>query len=257
MYKITNVNEIQSLEDNRILINKDKIVMNNSKIIISGKDNIVFIEDGCSLLNTTININGNGNLVYLSKSRHNIILGLNMYNNSTCYIGKEVYFNGTLNVILSEEKNFFVGSDCLFSFGIWVRTADPHLIYDADSKVRINPSKSILVGEHCWIGQGAMLLKGSVVGSGSIVGGGAVLAKTVGNNEVYAGNPAKKIKENVFWSGECVHTFTDEKTRKYNVMDKEEYIYKKDITLSHFLHLDAIKTSSTDKLDFIQKMLSL
>lgn len=51
--------------------------------------------------------------------------------------------------------------------------------------------------------------------------------------------------------------FTDEKTRKYNVMDKEEYIYKKDITLSHFLHLDAIKTSSTDKLDFIQKMLSL
>lgn len=52
MYKITNVNEIQSLEDNRILINKDKIVMNNSKIIISGKDNIVFIEDGCSLLNT-------------------------------------------------------------------------------------------------------------------------------------------------------------------------------------------------------------
>ncbi|AWW34031.1 hypothetical protein CT138_03845 [Mannheimia varigena] len=41
------------------------------------------------------------------------------------------------------------------------------------------------------------------------------------------------------------------------LINKEEHIYKKDIALHHFFHLDAIKTSSTDKLDFIQKMLSL
>lgn len=254
MYKVTNIDEIETVKENKLLVNKDKIVLSNSKILISGKDNIIVIEDGCKLLNTNININGNGNLVYLSSNKNNIMLNLSIFNNSTCYIGKNVYFNGTLNVILSEEKNFLVGSDCLFSFGIWVRTADPHLIYDAESKVRINHSKSVLIGEHCWIGQAAMLLKGCEVGSGSIIGGGAVLSKRVGNNEIYAGNPAKKIKEGIFWSGECVHTFTDEKTKKYNVMNKSDYIFSQDNILDKLKHLDAIKTSNHDKLDFIQQI---
>ncbi|AHG74828.1 hypothetical protein X808_3010 [Mannheimia varigena USDA-ARS-USMARC-1296] len=41
------------------------------------------------------------------------------------------------------------------------------------------------------------------------------------------------------------------------LINEEEHIYKKDIASSHFFHLDAIKTSNADKLDFIQKMLSL
>ena len=68
-----------------------------------------------------------------------------------------------MNVILSEQKHLFIGNDCLLSFGIWVRNADPHLIYDVESHKRVNPTKSIYIGDHVWIGQSAMILKGRKV----------------------------------------------------------------------------------------------
>ena len=251
MEKIINL-EKDTTTDNSFIANKEKVVMTNSEITFFGEKNIVFLEDGCSLLNTKINIQGDGNLVYISKSRHKIIINVSVFNNSTLYLGPNAYFNGTLNVSLSEEKNFLVGEGCLFSFGIWGRTADPHLIYDMDSKVRINPSKSIMIGDHVWIGQSAMLLKGCQVGSGSIIGAGAILSKITGTNEIWGGNPAKKIKENIFWSPESVHAFTDLQTKKYNVMNKKEFIFSRDIKLALFKQYDALFASNKDKLEFIK-----
>ena len=46
-----------------------------------------------------------------------------------------------------------------------IRTADPHIIYDIHRK-RINPSKSVFIGDHVWCGQNVLLLKGCRVGSG-------------------------------------------------------------------------------------------
>jgi len=40
-----------------------------------------------------------------------------------------------------------LGEGCLVSFGIWIRTADPHLIFDAESQKRINPSRNVIVGD--------------------------------------------------------------------------------------------------------------
>lgn len=177
---------------------------------------------------------------------------MSIFNNSTLYIGDDAYFNGTLNIILSEEKNFFVGNGCLFSFGIWVRTADPHLIYDAETKVRINPSKSILIGDHVWIGQSAMLLKGCHIASGCILGAASIMSKATGNNQVWAGNPAKKVKKNIFWSSESVHNFTYESAQKYNVMNKNDFIFTKDDKMVLFKHLDAMPAKLIDdKLSFI------
>jgi len=52
----------------------------------------------------------------------------------------------------------------------------------------------IRIGMGAWIGASAIILKGVVVGKGSIVGAGSVVTKSVGDNEIWAGNPARLIK---------------------------------------------------------------
>ena len=53
------------------------------------------------------------------------------------------------------------------------------------------------IGDHCLIGMGSTILDGAVIGNGSIVAAGAlVLGKThIGENEMWAGVPAKFIKK--------------------------------------------------------------
>ena len=50
-----------------------------------------------------------------------------------------------------------------------------------------------------WIGQGASVLKGVNLGEGAIVAANAVVTKDVPANCAVAGNPARVIKENVYW----------------------------------------------------------
>lgn len=245
--------------DNLIFVNAEKSQLNNSKINFQGKNNILFIEDGVTLKNSTINFNRDSSVVYLGRNRHDYLLNCSVNNGNTVYIGQDCYINGTMNIIASEGKNVIIGDDGLFSFGIWVRTADPHLVYDVNTKERINYSQSVLVGDHVWLGQQSLVLKGTQIGSGSIIGGGTVVAgKRLISNAVYGGNPAKLIKEGVFFSGECVHGWTQEDTEKYAKMSTDKWIYKADREQQKFEDLDyelQVQKSADYRLEIIQKML--
>ncbi len=56
-------------------------------------------------------------------------------------------------------------------------------------------SRPILIGKRCFIGGGAIILKGAVIGDEAVIGAGAVVSGTVGPREIWAGNPAKKVKD--------------------------------------------------------------
>lgn len=228
MQKITNFSDLEVLtDDNQIAGTFPELI--NSSINFSGKGNVVFCEKGVKLVNSSINFYANNSIVYLCESKHDYKLSISLYNDNVFYSGKNNYYNGALNVILSEQKHLFIGNNCLISFGIWVRNADPHLIYEIDSKKRINPTKSIFIGDHVWLGQSAMILKGTEIESGSIIGAMSVVSgKKIPNNSLWAGNPAKKIKENIFWDAACVHTFTEEKTKKSQHNKNTPFIYTSD-----------------------------
>lgn len=213
MAQIITAGQLGEMENgNRILGEAPQLV--NSKIAFHGKGNILICEQSVRIVNSTISFNGSNSIVYLSQSRHHYYLSASLYNNSTLYIGKNSFLNGTLNIILSEQKHCLIGNESLILWGIWIRTADPHLVYDSRTNQRINPSKSVFIGDHVWIGQSAMLLKGTQIDSGSIIGAASLVAgKKVPYNESWGGNPCRKIADSIFWDGSTVHTWTESETQ--------------------------------------------
>ncbi len=165
-------------------------ILQNSSISFKGKNNILYCEKDVKLVDSKIVFNGNESVVFLGMNRNEYRINISVFNHQVCFWGRNNFINGVVNVVLSEQKHVFIGDDNLFSFGIWIRNADPHLIYDINTKKRTNFSKSIFIGDHVWLGQSSMILKGAQIGSGSIVSAMSVV-------------PDVRIPSNECWGGIC------------------------------------------------------
>ena len=51
------------------------------------------------------------------------------------------------------------------------------------------------IGDDVWIGLGSIVLSGVKIGEGSVIAAGSVVTRDVDQYAIYAGNPAKKIRE--------------------------------------------------------------
>ena len=227
MQVIKQASDFDHLEDN-LFLGTPPSLQNNASIAFAGKNNVLLVEPGVKI-EGKVRFQGDNSLVALSSNKHTYCLNLTLYNNCSFVMGSDNYLNGTLNVIVSEERHVLIGSGGLYSFGIWIRTADPHLVYDSTTLQRINPSKDVLIGDHVWLGQSSFILKGTTIGSGSIVGAmGVVAGKTIPSNTSWAGNPAKQIASDIFWDGRCVHSWTKTETAANQLYKSRNYIYKQE-----------------------------
>ena len=255
---ISKPRELLKVKNNVFIGNLPK--MTNSKIIFNGKNNILFCDENVCLEDSILNFECNNSVIYLSSNKHKYKIKVDIRNNSVFYIGENCYFNNLANIYLSEEKNIIIGSNCLFSINIFMRTADPHLIYDINTHKRINLSKSIYVGDHVWIGQDTLILKGSTIGSGTIIGACSLVSnKKLNSNCIYAGNKLRLIKENIFWDGKCVHKWTDTTTEKYMFDSNDEFIYKNNKINNFAIIEDNLNklVTSEEKFRYINKKMKI
>ncbi len=90
-------------------------------------------------------------------------------------------------------KSVSIGDACMFGHGAYITDSDWHGIYDRTEVV--GSPREVVLEKNVWIGDSATVCKGVTIGENSIIGAGSVVTKDVPKNSVYAGNPAKLVKE--------------------------------------------------------------
>lgn len=174
---------------------------------IEGENNRIIKNNNSYIRNTHISIHGNNNTLIFGENSN--ICGLRVLitgNENIIEIGKNVVINAStiqptvINAV--GGKSIKIGDGSLLSNNIEIHTTDYHGIYNSQGK-RVNPDKNILIGKYVWIGLGVKILKGTEIADGCVVGAGSVLSGVYRNeNVIIAGNPARIIKEQIFWKGQ-------------------------------------------------------
>jgi len=240
-----------------------KYISENSEIIFTGKNNILYC-DGVHFLNSRLRFTGDNSVMFFDENELPLAVDARTGYDSVIYFGKDNYINPKecITLYATERKHIVIGNGGLFSFGVYLYTSDPHLIYDFNKK-RVNCAKSILVGDHVWIGQNSLILKGSRIGSGSVIGGSSVVTgKAVSSNCVYAGNPARKVKSNIYFTDLAAHNFDEARELRFSEDRKgfdEKFIYENDGSVYPGNFIDMMfngTESARDKLDKIKKEIS-
>ena len=103
------------------------------------------------------------------------------------FIGNNTEFNITDKITIGE--NCLIASGCKFvdhshgfKFGKLIKTQK-------------SSKQAITIGSDVWLGCNVVVLKGVTIGNGVVVGAGAVVTKSIPENEIWGGVPAKKMAD--------------------------------------------------------------
>ena len=84
----------------------------------------------------------------------------------------------------------YIGDFVRFGPNVGILSSN-HDLYDRDSYI----TRSIKIGDYCWIGMNSLILAGVELGPSTIVGGGSVVTKSFPEGYVViAGNPTRVIR---------------------------------------------------------------
>lgn len=88
-----------------------------------------------------------------------------------------------------------IGDNSLISWDCCIMDRDYHKLM-SDTEI----FKPVHIGINVWIGSRALILKGITIGDGAVVAAGSVVTRDVPAKTIVAGNPARVIKEDVYWN---------------------------------------------------------
>jgi acetyltransferase-like isoleucine patch superfamily enzyme len=139
------------------------------------------------LINSTLRINGDVSLYP----------GVQLFaQNAEIVIGNGTKINGTTQ--LSALNKIEIGEECHIAQGVIIRDNDGHKLSTDESTPELT-SLPVKIGDHCWLGQRAMVLKGVTINDNVVIAAGAVVTKDIEQGTLAGGVPAKKIFDKVVW----------------------------------------------------------
>lgn len=170
---------------------------------IVGSGNHILIQPGCVLNKVTFYIRGDNHRI-LIQDRCRFNDGANIWlegDHCSLEIGRDSTFENVHLALTEHGSKLSIGQDCMFAYGIEVRTGDSHSVISRDTNERINHVKDVSIGDHVWVAAHCIILKGVSIGANSIVASGAVVTRSFDTEDiVIGGNPATKLKDGITWS---------------------------------------------------------
>ncbi|MBW8360044.1 MAG: acetyltransferase [Weeksellaceae bacterium] len=116
-------------------------------------------------------------------------------------IGKNFQMNDYVHIAALEEV--IIGDNVLMASKIFI-TDISHGTYTGDEKnshpesipkERALQSKPVRIGDNVWLGELVSVLPGVTIGKGTIVGANSVVSKSLPENIIAVGSPAKPVKK--------------------------------------------------------------
>ena len=90
-----------------------------------------------------------------------------------------------------------IGNECIVASNVFITDYNHSIDRNDKEGYKRLVQKTVRIGNNVWIGEKAIILPGVIVGNNSIIGAESVVTKSVPDNAVAVGNPAKVIK---IWS---------------------------------------------------------
>ncbi|MBB4642378.1 acyltransferase [Rhizorhapis suberifaciens] len=197
--KVNLASDIQLGDGNKLIRGEFSTIPASVSIQIArGSGNIIDIGEGAKF-NGNILIRGDNNKITIGKQcqwKGQIVV---KGNGQTVHIGDHSTSRDCY-ILCQENCNVTIGKWCMFSRQVEVRTTDAHSVIDRQTGERLNGAQSVSIGDHVWIGVGALINKGAFVPSDSIVGAMSFVSRRFDEEGVLiAGVPADIIRRGITW----------------------------------------------------------
>lgn len=119
---------------------------------------------------------------------------------------------------MSTRAKIIIGNHVMFGPHVSIITGDHRIDYlgrymntIADEEKLPENDQDVVINDDVWIGSNTIILKGVSVGEGSIIAAGSIVTKDVDPYSIYAGIPAKKIKDR----------FSEDQIREHKILLKQ------------------------------------
>lgn len=172
-------------------------VLPTVKIVFTGSNNRLVVSDLSRVNNLVILFDCDngvceiGNCKFIGCIRVGQDCSVKISDNVTC--------TNSCVITTAEGASVTIGQDCMIASYVEIRADDAHPIFSVKTGLRINPSKSVFIGEHVWLAARSTILSGGRIGNGSVLGYGSILKGSIPNNCIAVGCPAKVIKRDIAW----------------------------------------------------------
>lgn len=115
-----------------------------------------------------------------------LFIGYDLKISRGCYFNRQVFIDAGTRVEIGSHVQFGPRS-CIVT--------STHDIGAPSMRGGTPMNKPVTIDDGCWIGAGAMILPGVHVAEGCIIAAGAVVTKSTEANGLYAGVPARRVKD--------------------------------------------------------------
>jgi acetyltransferase-like isoleucine patch superfamily enzyme len=133
-----------------------------------------------------------------------------IFRNKNFSIGDYTYGKPTI-LFENDKTNLIIGNFCSIAANVTIFLGGNHRIdwittypfnelnnYFPDAYfVKGHPSSKgdVIIGNDVWIGRNVVIMSGITIGDGAVIAAGALVSKSIGDYEVWGGNPATFIKK--------------------------------------------------------------
>lgn len=116
--------------------------------------------------------------------------GVNILNPKKTEIGTNVVFDTMSPESITIEEGVIISTGCK----IISHYLDPYKMTPQDRLENRYPFGKVVIKKNAFIGMGSLIIKPVTIGENAIIGAGSVITHDIPDNEIWAGNPARKIR---------------------------------------------------------------